>query len=131
MDIQVTFPGGKKVDAQVGKHTVHTDQKAYGGGEDSAPAPFDYFLASLATCAGIFVKSFCDKRDIDASEIKIIQSHRTDPATRRLAGIHIDIILPEGFPEKYKAAVIKVADQCSVKRVLADPPEITTTASMG
>jgi len=124
MDIEVFFEEGAKVNAQVGKHVVKTGQKERGGGEDSAPAPFDYFLASLATCAGIYVKVFCDRRDIDSSKIRINQKHRTDPQTRKLIGIDLDIILPEDFPDKYREAVLKAADQCAVKRVLKDPPEI-------
>jgi putative redox protein len=124
MDIEVYFEEGAKVNARMGKHLVKTDQKVHGGGEDSAPAPFDYFLASLATCAGIYVKVFCDKRGIDASRIRIHQRHRNDPTTRKLTGIDIDIVLPDDFPEKYREAVLKAADQCAVKRLLKDPPEI-------
>lgn len=112
------------MNARLGKHVVKTDQKERRGGEDSAPAPFDYFLASLATCAGIYVKVFCDKRSIDSSKIRINQKHRTDPQTRKLIGIDLDIILPEDFPDKYREAVLKAADQCAVKRLLKDPPEI-------
>jgi ribosomal protein S12 methylthiotransferase accessory factor len=107
---------------------VKTDQKERGGGEDSAPAPFDYFLASLATCAGIYVKVFCDRRGIDSSKIRINQKHRTDPQTRKLIGIDLDIILPDDFPDKYREAVLKAADQCAVKRLLKDPPEIEVRA---
>jgi ribosomal protein S12 methylthiotransferase accessory factor len=124
MDIEVYFEEGAKVNARLGKHVVKTDQKERGGGEDSAPAPFDYFLVSLATCAGIYVKVFCDKRGIDSSKIRINQKHRNDPQTRKLIGIDLDIVLPEGFPEKYREAVIKAADQCAVKRLLKDPPDI-------
>jgi putative redox protein len=124
MDIEVYFEEGAKVNARVGKHVVKTDQKEHGGGEDSASAPFDYFLASLGTCAGIYVKVFCDKRGIDSSKILILQKHRNDPQTRKLIGIDLDIILPEDFPDKYREAVLKAADQCAVKRVLKDPPEI-------
>jgi len=124
MDIDVFFEEGAKVNARMGKHLVRTDQKLQGGGEDSAPAPFDYFLISLATCAGIYVKVFCDKRGIDASKIKIRQKHHNDPESRKLTGIDLEIILPDDFPEKYREAVIKAADRCAVKRVLLDPPEI-------
>lgn len=124
MDIEVYFEEGAKVNARMGRHVVKTDQKERGGGEDSAPAPFDYFLISMATCAGIYVKSFCDRRGIDSSKIRINQNHRSDPETRRLVGIDLDIVLPDDFPEKYRAAVIKAADQCAVKRLLKDPPAI-------
>ena len=103
----------------------------HGGGEDSAPAPFDYFLTSLATCAGIYVKVFCDKRGIDSSKIRIKQKHRVDPQSRKLIGIDLDIVLPDDFPEKYREAVIKAADQCAVKRLLKDPPEIKVQTVSG
>lgn len=124
MDIDVFFEEGAKVNAHIGKHLVRTDQKIHGGGEDSAPAPFDYFLVSLATCAGIYVKVFCEKRGIDSSEIRIKQRHRYDPESRKMTGIDLDIILPSDFPEKYREAVIKAADRCAVKQLLNDPPAI-------
>jgi ribosomal protein S12 methylthiotransferase accessory factor len=89
MDIDVFFEEGAKVNARIGKHLVKTDQKAHGGGEDSAPAPFDYFLASLATCAGIYVKVFCDKRGIDSSGIRIRQKHHYDLEKRKMARIDL------------------------------------------
>ena len=113
------------MNARMGKHMIKTDQKVHGGGQDSAPAPFDYFLASLATCAGIYVKVFCDKRGIDSSRIRIMQKHRNNPVSRKLNGIDLEIILPDDFPEKYREAVIKAADRCAVKRMLKDPPEIS------
>ena len=124
MDIEVVLEEGAKVNARMGRHLVKTDQKIHGGGGDSAPAPFDYFLISLATCAGIYVKVFCEKRGIDASKIRILQKHRFDPESRKMTGIDLEIILPDGFPEKYRDAVMKAADRCAVKRVLKDPPEI-------
>ena len=124
MDIEVFLDEGAKVNARMGRHLVKTDQKIHGGGEDSAPAPFDYFLISLATCAVIYVKVFCDKRGIDSSGIRIRQKHRNNAVTRRLSDIDLEIILPDDFPEKYREAVIKAADRCAVKRMLKDPPEI-------
>lgn len=131
MDIEVFIEEGAKVNARMGKHIIKTDQKAHGGGEDSAPAPFDYFLASLATCAGIYVKVFCDKRGIDSSRIRIHQKHQYDPVSRKMTGINLEIILPDEFPDKYREAVIKAADRCAVKRLLKDPPEIEVRAVKG
>ena len=41
MEIEVTFPAGKRVDARVGAFTIATDQPVESGGEGSAPAPFE------------------------------------------------------------------------------------------
>lgn len=127
MDIEVYFEEGKRVNARIGRHTIKTDQRVDGGGDDSAPEPFDYFLSSLATCAGIYVKVFCERRGIDPSEIKLIQKHERDQETHKISAINLEIILPDNFPDKYRQAVISAANQCTVKKLIADPPPINVS----
>jgi ribosomal protein S12 methylthiotransferase accessory factor len=129
MDIEVYFGEGKKVNARIGRHIIKTDQRIDGGGEDSAPEPFDYFLSSLATCAGIYVKVFCERRGIDSSGIKLLQKHEVDHATHKISAINLEIFMPADFPEKYRMAVISAANQCTVKKVIADPPPINVSLS--
>jgi ribosomal protein S12 methylthiotransferase accessory factor len=132
MDIRVTFPGGKRVDAQLGRHVIHTDQPAANGGNDEAPAPFDLFLASLATCAGIYVLGFCQARGLPTEGIEITQRHDHD-AEGHLVRVGLDLSLPASFPEKYRVAVTRAAENCKVKKALLAPPEIvvrTTVAAL-
>ena len=35
----------------------------------------------------------------------------------------IDLKVPEGFPPKYRKAIIKAMDQCVVKKHILEPPE--------
>jgi putative redox protein len=123
MDMKITFPGGKRVDAEYNGFTHKTDQLREDGGESSAPQPFDLFLVSLGTCAGIYVLSFCQKRGIDTSAIELRQSMDWDPQTHRIAKINIEIALPASFPEKYRAAVVQAAQLCTVKKHLENPPQ--------
>ncbi len=122
MDLEVRFEGNKKINAYYKGHVIETDQPVKAGGDDTASAPFDVFLASIGTCAGIYVKSFCDKRDISTDGIRIIQSAEYDKQSGLPVNISLDIQLPEDFPEKYKQAVINAADLCKVKKTLASPP---------
>jgi ribosomal protein S12 methylthiotransferase accessory factor len=46
-----------------------------------------------------------------------------NPENKRLEKVTITIQLPAGFPEKYRAAIIKATDQCAVKKAIFDPPE--------
>ncbi|PKK89511.1 MAG: osmotically inducible protein OsmC [Candidatus Wallbacteria bacterium HGW-Wallbacteria-1] len=124
--IKVFFPGGKKVEARTGNFSLMTDQPASNGGEGSAPSPFDLFLSSLATCAGYFIKSFLDSRELSSDGISITQKVQWGENGLEKILIHVEV--PENFPEKYHKALIKAANQCSVKRVLASPPEIEVTA---
>ena len=127
-DMEIYFPGGKKVNARWHGFEIATDQPAGGGGEGSAPAPFDLFLASLGTCAGIFVLGFLQSRGLSTEGLKITQSMDWDPEAHPMKKISFKITLPKGFPEKYKAAVIKAAEQCTVKRSIHTPPEFAITA---
>ncbi len=122
MEMTVSFPGGARVDAQFGNHTIKTDQPARGGGEDSAPAPFAVFLASIATCAGIYVLGFCKQRGLPTDGIKLVQRVEVDQRTGMVAKIVVDIQVPPGFPEKYHEALVRAASQCTVKKHLEHPP---------
>ncbi len=120
-EIVVTLPGGRRVDAQVGKHLVRTDQPLDNGGEDTAASPFQLFLASIGTCAGIFVQGFCAKRGLPTEGIRILErTHHAEDGT--LSGVELDIEVPAGFPEKYREALVRVADQCSVKKAIQLQP---------
>ena len=129
MDIEVTFPGGARVDAKLGDHVIKTDQPPKAGGEGSAPTPFQHFLASLVTCAGIYVLEFCRKRDIPTDDIRLTQTHEVDRSTGMITRIELTIDLPPDFPEQYKDAVVRSAETCAVKKHLASPPEIEVVTS--
>jgi putative redox protein len=131
MEIKITFPGGEKVNAEIDSRIIATDQPLEGGGEGSAPTPFDYFLASLGTCAGIYVLSFCRHRQIATEGLALKQRMEftsTDEGKKRLARVIIEIDLPPGFPEKYRNAIVKAAELCAVKKAIMDPPEFVITA---
>ncbi len=127
--MEITFEGGKVVTAHTHGHIIKTDQPLDNGGGNSAPAPYDLFLASIGTCAGIYVKSFCDNRKIPTEGIKIVQSYEWNKETGLPVTIKLDIKLPADFPEKYKASLIHVAELCKVKKTIANPPvfEIITS----
>jgi len=124
MEMVVTFPGGARVDAQFGPHIIKTDQPRQGGGDDSAPAPFTLFLASLATCAGIYVLGFCRQRGLSTEGIQLVQRMEVDRRTGMVAAVGIDIQVPPEFPEKYRDALTRAASQCAVKKHLEAPPRM-------
>jgi putative redox protein len=128
--MEITFDGGKVITAHLNGHKIRTDQAIKSGGGNTAPAPFELFLASIGTCAGIYVKSFCDQREIPSENIKIIQSVEFDNQTRLASSIKLDIQLPADFPEKYKTAVINAAELCLVKKTINNPPKFEVITSI-
>jgi ribosomal protein S12 methylthiotransferase accessory factor len=126
MRMEIGFPGGVKVSARFRGHELLTDQTSKGGGEDSAAQPFDLFLASIGTCAGLYALRFCQQRDLDTSGLGLTVEPVRDPASRKLSTITLRLTLPTGFPEKYNKAIVRAIDQCAVKRAILDPPVIET-----
>ena len=124
MEISVRHQGGARVVAQFGGHTVITDQPVSSGGEDSAPSPFDLFLVSIATCAGYYVYDFCSHRNIPTEGVRLIVTTHRGEKPKMLSKVAIEVHLPNGFPEKYEAAVLRAVDVCTVKRHLVEPPAI-------
>ena len=123
-NIEVSFPGGKRVDARVGAFVVRTDQPPELGGEGSAVAPFDLFLASLATCAGLYVLGFCQARGISTEGIALVQQVEVEPATKLPTHIRLLLTLPASFPSGYRAAIARAAESCKVKKTIAAAPRV-------
>lgn len=126
-EMVITFPGGARVDASFGSYTVRTDQPVEGGGAGSAPTPFATFLASIGTCAGIYVLGFCRQRGLPTDDIRLVQRIEMDPVTHLIGKITLDIHVPPAFPERYRAALIRSAEQCAVKKHLENPPKFAVS----
>lgn len=124
MEMIIDFPGGSKVDAHFDSHTVKTDQPP----EASAPTPFAVFLASIGTCAGIYVLGFCQQRGLPTEGIRIVQRMHSDPSTGLVSKIDLEIQVPPTFPEKYYPALVRSAELCKVKKHLETPPQFNVYA---
>jgi ribosomal protein S12 methylthiotransferase accessory factor len=122
MEMEITFPGGARVDAAFDGFVIQTDQPPSDGGEGSAPTPFSVFLASFGACAGIYVLSFCRHRGIPTENIRIRQRVEGDLEKQKVHTVTLDILLPPEFPAKYARAVARMAEMCAVKKHLDDPP---------
>jgi uncharacterized OsmC-like protein len=128
MEMQISFPGGKRVHSHYKGFTVETDQPQSEGGDGSGPEPFDLLLASIGTCAGVYIVYFCESRDIPTKDIRLSLNFQRNENNHLLRKIEMVIQLPPDFPDKYRKAVIRSAEMCTVKRTLANPPEIVVRA---
>jgi putative redox protein len=126
MEMMIDFPGGSRVDAHFGGFTIPTDQPPVA----SAPTPFATFLASIGTCAGIYVLGFCQQRGLPTDDIRIVQRMHTDRQTGMVGNIELEILVPPAFPEKYRNSLIRSAELCAVKKHLENPPQFTITTQV-
>lgn len=131
--MEISFNGNKRVDSTYKGFTVLTDQPVAEGGDGSAPEPFDLFLASIGTCAGIYVLSFCQERGLDTTGLKLLLEFDRNQKTWMIEKVRMRVALPPGIPEKYHRAVARAAGLCTVKKHLVSPPafDIVTTGDGG
>ena len=126
MELLIDFPGGSRVDAHFGNFTIPTDQPPVA----SAPTPFEVFLASIGTCAGIYVLGFCQQRGLPTNSIQIIQRTHSNPLTGMIRQMDLEIVIAPTFPEKYRDSLIRSAELCKVKKHLENPPTLNVTTNV-
>jgi len=131
MQMEIRFPGGKKVDAAYKGFTVQSDQPKDEGGDQSAPEPFDLFLASIGTCAGVYALSFCQARHVDTEQFRMVVDFEKKEKSNLLDRIRIKMFLPPGFPKEYVKAITRSASLCTVKKQMASPPRFDIEAEIG
>lgn len=127
--ITVDFPGGKKIAAVVNGRSIQTDQPASNGGDDTAPSPFDLFLASIATCGGFYASEFCRKRDISMEGFSMRLVCETDPETRLYGKMNFEMCLPPHFPRDQVEAMKRSINSCTVKKHIMTAPAFDITLS--
>ena len=126
MEMIIEFPGGSRVDAHFGNFTVPTDQPPAA----SAPMPFEIFLASIGTCAGIYVLGFCKQRGLSTEGLRIVQRNHSNPATGMVDEIELELQIPPTIPEKYRDSLIRSAELCKVKKHMEQPPKFIITTQV-
>jgi putative redox protein len=123
MEMIIDFPGGARVDAHFGPFTVATDQPPVA----SAPSPFEVFLSSIGTCAGIYILGFCRQRNLPTEGIRIVERISHSRINGMLEKVDLEIQIPLDFPEKYRDSLIRSAELCAVKKTLDNPPRFDIT----
>ena len=118
MEIEIKIKDGFKTEATVRGHLIKSDQGCNSGGEDCSPEPFEYFLASTGLCVAHYINAFCKKRDIDTSKIRVMEKATRNEEHRLQVAFKIE--LPTDFPEKYKTAILRAAETCSVKKAIVE-----------
>ena len=123
--VEVQFPGGKQVDARIAGRAIPTDQESHNGGQGQAPEPFQLFLASIATCAGIYAKSFCDERDLPAPHGLDMDLSRGDDGL--IDRLDLTLRVDPEFPARYERAITRAMSLCAVKKHLRQEIETVFT----
>ncbi len=122
-ELNVVFGDNYKINVAYKGFTVLTDQPVRDGGDGTAPSPFDYFLASLAACAGYYALAFCKERRLSTEGLGVTMTAERGEASKMIDKVTVHVDLPQGFPEKYRLALTKAVDHCTVKAHILRAPQ--------
>ncbi|MBT3234371.1 MAG: hypothetical protein HN353_00300 [Bdellovibrionales bacterium] len=130
MEITINFTESSVIHANLDTFIVKADSSVKNGGEARFPEPASYFFASLALCAGYYLQSFCNAREISTHGITITQGSKSSSGANRFQqDIGIAINLPEDFPAKYRAPLAAAVSGCTVKKMIEAAPQFTVTVN--
>ena len=123
--ITVTWDGGVRFTADVRGHKVAVDQPPQAGGQDTAPMPLELVPTALGTCVALFVQQFLATRGLDATgmEVQVFTAPAANP--HRIGMFEVTVSVPKGIPEKYRDAVRRAAETCTVHHTLSHKPDIS------
>ncbi|PIE55719.1 MAG: osmotically inducible protein OsmC [Desulfobulbus propionicus] len=119
--IDVAFPSASQVSATVGRHVIISENP---GAVDipEYPSPFELFLASIVSCAASYARGFCLARKLSTAGLHLSMAYERTPDKPEIKWLELRLQLPEGFPEKYRAGILRAIDQCAVKKNILVPP---------
>lgn len=121
---------GARITTSIGdKFSIECDQPAPFGA-DSAPSPYDVFLASVAACAAYFAQRYCRKWNLSHEGIRV-EVAPTFNTLHVLTDLKVKVHVPKGFPQDHVAGLLRNAGSCPVKKALESPPTVSLEAVAG
>lgn len=124
-DIDVSFAGGKRVSARVGRHVIMTDEPYELGGEDKHPGAYDLYLASLATSAGVYALGYMQARQLPIDGLHVRLRVDNDARSQTTKSVRIELVLPRGTAEKHREAILRAVMHCRVLQTMSNAPQLS------
>ena len=120
--VSAAWLGGLQASVTAGRFEILVDEPTTSGGEDSAPQPTDYLLASLASCFVLSMAWSARKHGVELPPLTVNVTGTYDGP--RYSEIAVDVVvdLPD---DKAKRLIASAERVCYVTNTLRRPPAIT------
>ena len=110
---------------EIGPHRLSADESVAAGGADIGPAPHEFLLAALASCASMTAKAYAAHKGLPLRAVEVhVRGHHEDG----VFVIERHIALDGDLDDEQHARVIEIASRCPVARTLSAPIKIVSLA---
>jgi uncharacterized OsmC-like protein len=123
--MSVKYLEGRSFEASVRNHKFNIDLPLAARGSDTGPTPPELFVASLASCVGMYLVFYCEKAKMDPAGIKIEADY--EKTVDRIEKISVEFSLPSAKSEEEREGALEWAEKCLVHNTILHKPEIKIT----
>lgn len=110
---------------EMGGHLLISDEPTALGGQGKGPAPFDLYLASLASCTAITLRMYAQKKGWELGELRARLTLSRDADDK--LHVHRELWIGGTLDETQWQRLLDVAAKTPVTRVMREGATITTT----
>lgn len=129
--LRVEHLGEDRFSIDVRGHRLVVDQPVDLGGADTAPTPTELFVASLASCVAFYARRYLRRHGLPAEGLAVDSDFVLGARPARVTDIEVRIILPAGFPEDRRDALLAVASHCTVHNSISQAPDVVVRYAAG
>ena len=122
--ITVAHKAGQEFSIRVRGHELDSDMSVKDGGRDAAPSPVELLAGSLGACIAMMVQRYCERHGYTDGEVGVSLTLELADAPKRIAGIVVDVELPNGVPEDKMGVIRRMAERCPIHETLRSPPRV-------
>ncbi len=108
-----------------GKHRYITDKPVAFGGHDTGPAPYDYLLASLASCTMITLRMYAQHKDLDLGKFRVAVGFYANKLGEEW--ITRELSFEQSLDDGIKNKILEICQKTPVTKTLLRSMRIDTT----
>lgn len=109
---------------RAGRFEVASDEPKALGGQGAAPAPFDYYLAALASCTAITLRMYAEKKGWNLGEFRAeLELTRDDDGKVQ---IHRVLHSDQALSNEQWQRLLEIVEKTPVTRAMREGAQITS-----
>lgn len=123
MKSNIIYTGNTIFKTKIRGHEIVMDLSEKLGGDNTAPTPTEFFMASLGSCAGLFAVRYLQTAKLNPEGLSIDLDWKFDRNKTRIERIQISVSVPNATLGRRKKALLMVVRKCIIHNTLKNYPD--------